>query len=222
MVCELPFMHVEQFMFNEVIKTTNPFCKKITRGTLKNDCKTTYEIEKQKLKEKFSPANRVNFTTDCWTSNQKIGYMVVTGHWIDEEWKLNSRIFNFVNVPPPHSGHVLAEVLFSCFGQWGIEDKTGTITVDNEKANDEEIKNLKESFSIRKPLRLGGNIFHVRCCAHILNLCVRYGLETIQPIIDSIRDDIKYVAASEARELKFTEITKQLKLQFIEIYRNYT
>ncbi|KAL8099520.1 hypothetical protein AgCh_031961 [Apium graveolens] len=87
--------------------------------------------------------------------------MVVTGHWIDKEWKLNSRIINFVNVPPPHSGHVLAEALFSCFGQWGIKDKIGTITVDNAKANDVAIKNLKESFSIRKPLRLGGNLFHV-------------------------------------------------------------
>lgn len=50
-----------------------------------------------------------------WTSSpQKLGYMVVTGHWIDADWKLNMTVLNFCNVPPPHSGLVISEALFKC------------------------------------------------------------------------------------------------------------
>lgn len=214
MACELSFVHVEHFMFNELMRTATPFWQKITRGTLKSDCITTYELEKKKLKEKFSVVKKINLTTDMWTAlNQKIGYMVITGHWIDDEWKLNSRILNFCNVPPPHSGDVISEAIFKCLVEWGIEDKIGTITVDNAKANDVAIRNLRDSFSIRRPLPLGGKLFHVRCCAHILNLCVKDGLEPIEPIVDKIRGGIKYIAISEGRTLKFGEIANQLQLK---------
>ena len=56
MINELPFMHVESFMFNDIMKTATPLYQKITRGTLKGDCYSTYEIEKKQLKEKFKSA----------------------------------------------------------------------------------------------------------------------------------------------------------------------
>jgi hypothetical protein len=35
--------------------------------------------------------SRVAVTTDMWTAdNQKKGYMAVTGHFVDESWKLRS------------------------------------------------------------------------------------------------------------------------------------
>lgn len=85
-----------------------------------------------------------------WTSScQKVGYMVIIGHWIDVDWKLNSRVLNFCNVPPPHSGYVIVDSLYKSLVDWGIEDKIGTITVDNAKANDVAVQTLKDSFSIR-------------------------------------------------------------------------
>ncbi|KAK2642295.1 hypothetical protein Ddye_024058 [Dipteronia dyeriana] len=36
---------------------------------------------------------RIAVTSDLWTaSNQKRGYMIVTSHFIDESWQLQSRI----------------------------------------------------------------------------------------------------------------------------------
>lgn len=151
MINELPFMHVESFMWNEIMRTATPHYQKITRGTLKGDYHTTYEIEKKKLKEEFKSVQKINITTDMWTSScQKFGYMVSTGHWIDVDWKLNSRVLNFCNVPPPHSRYVIVDSLYKSLVDWGIEDKIGTITVDNAKANDVAVRTLKDSFSIRK------------------------------------------------------------------------
>lgn len=151
-----------------------------------------------------------------WTSScQKLGYMVITTHWIDTDWILNSRVLNFCNVPPPHSGHIIVDALYKCLVHCGIEDKIGTVTIDNARANDVAIRTLKDSFSLRnsKPLPIDGQLFHVRCCAHILNLCVQDGLKPITQIVNRIRDGVKYVSSSEGRLIKFAEIAKLLQLK---------
>ena len=45
----------------------------------------------------------------------------------------------------------------------------------------------------------GGEFFHIRCCAHILNLIVQEGLKVVGPAINKIREIIKYVKGSEGR-----------------------
>ncbi|XP_074337102.1 zinc finger BED domain-containing protein RICESLEEPER 2-like [Apium graveolens] len=140
--------------------------------------------------------------------------MVVTGHWIDSNWNLNMRVLNFCNVPPPHTGYVISEALFKCLNEWGIVDKIGTITVDNAKANDVALRNLKQTFSFRKKLLIDGKLFHARCCAHILNLCVKDGLDPIDEIVGKVRDGVKYVAASEGRRIKFAEISLALSIKY--------
>ena len=67
---------------------------------------------------------------------------------------------------------------------WKIRDKIVSISVDNASANDNCINRLKVDFSNRRNLPLDGKLFHVRCCAHILNLLVQDGLEIIKPIVE--------------------------------------
>ncbi|KAA8544945.1 hypothetical protein F0562_019660 [Nyssa sinensis] len=134
---EYPFMQMEDVNFNKFMRANTPYWQKITRTTIKNDCISAYEIEKKKLKTFFKSINKVNITTDMWkSSNQKIGYMVVTGHFIDSDWNLQKRVLNFFHVPPPHSGVIVADALQKCFIEWGIEDKVSTITVDNARTVD--------------------------------------------------------------------------------------
>lgn len=49
--------------------------------------------------------------------------MIITAHWIDCNWKLNMRVISFCNVPPPHSGYVIAEAISKCLNEWEIEEK---------------------------------------------------------------------------------------------------
>jgi hypothetical protein len=102
--------------------------------------------KKKKLRILLKTVDKVNITTDMWTSHQKLSYMVVTCHFVDSSWCLQKRILNFCNVPPPYSGVVIANALKDCFADWGIEDKIYTITVDNASANDFAIKIIKDDF----------------------------------------------------------------------------
>ncbi|XP_058184164.1 zinc finger BED domain-containing protein RICESLEEPER 2-like [Rhododendron vialii] len=144
---------------------------------------------------------------------QKIHYMVVTGHFIDGDWKLQKRVLNFCYVPPLHSGVVIADALYKCITGWGIENKVASITVDNASNNDLALKNLQGTFKLlKKKLLFDGKLFHVRCCAHILNLMVQDGLSVIGGVIECVREAVKYLVASEPRLIQFSEIAKQLQL----------
>ena len=60
------------------------------------------------------------------------------------------------------------------------------IAVDNCSTNDCMIEKIKNKWS--HALLLGGRLFHMRCCAHILNLVVRDGLKVIVDDIEKIMD----------------------------------
>ncbi|KAI8571687.1 hypothetical protein RHMOL_Rhmol01G0138700 [Rhododendron molle] len=88
---EYPFMHMEHVLFNKFMKTAIPHWQKISRAVAKNDCTSTYQAQKKKLKTSLKHVGRVSITTDLWKSpGQRIQYMVVTGHYVDEDWKLKS------------------------------------------------------------------------------------------------------------------------------------
>ncbi|XP_027114051.1 zinc finger BED domain-containing protein RICESLEEPER 2 isoform X1 [Coffea arabica] len=210
---EHPFSIVKEDGFNLMMKKGMPEWQKISRTTNKKDCLSVYEREKQKLKHLLSKVKKISLTTDLWKSkNQKIEYMVITGHWIDSQWRLQKRVLNFVHVPPPRPGIGIADAIYKCMLDWGIESKIYTVSVDNVSNNDTALRCLKDTFSRNKCLLAKGKLFHVRCCAHILNLMVQDGLSEIEEISHDIRASVEFVNKTEGRRLIFGEIVHQLRL----------
>ena len=93
-------------------------------------------------------------------------------HFIDDDWKLHKRILNFCIVDN-HKGKTIGKMVESCLEEWNIE-RIFTLTVDNVSSNDVAISYLKEATNMWKGTVLGNEFVHVRCCAHILNLIVRW------------------------------------------------
>ncbi|XP_028053431.1 zinc finger BED domain-containing protein RICESLEEPER 2-like [Camellia sinensis] len=207
---EYPFMKMEHVLFNKFMRTATPYWQKISRAIAKNDCVSTYDIQKKKLKALMKNVNRINITIDLWKLGKKIQYMVITAHFVDDDWQLQKRVLNFCNVPPPQIGVIIADALHKCLVEWGIENMVATITVDNASYNDVALRVLKENFAMKKKLLLGRKLFHIRYCAYILNIMVQYGLSEIGDIVDGVREGVKCLVASEARLLQFNEIVKQL------------
>ena len=98
---EYSFNMVEHKVFNEFLKAYSPYYKKISRYQVRKECFLYYEQEKERIKGLLGKINRVSLTTDCWSCGpQRIGYMVITCHFIDRNWNLQKRVLSFVNVPP--------------------------------------------------------------------------------------------------------------------------
>ncbi|XP_039062899.1 zinc finger BED domain-containing protein RICESLEEPER 2-like [Hibiscus syriacus] len=186
---------------------------KISCSSVKQDCISSYEIGKKRVQKLLDSVKRMSITTYMWTSNQNIHYMVVTCHFVDSDFKLHKRILSFVDVPPPYSRIYIYDSLFKCLKEWNIETKVVTLTVDNAKTNDVVVRKLMENLNLQKKLDVGGKLFHVRCCAHILNLLVHDGLGEIEDIFHNVRESVKHVNASPGRLHIFSELAKQLSMQ---------
>ncbi|KAH7860906.1 hypothetical protein Vadar_019388 [Vaccinium darrowii] len=98
---EYPLRMVEHIWFRKFCYALNPGFKVVSRSTIKRDIFKIYDVEKVKsmrLMEKNR--SRVSLTTDMWTSsNQKKGFMVITAHFVDDTWKLQSRIISGTSYP---------------------------------------------------------------------------------------------------------------------------
>jgi hypothetical protein len=58
------------------------------------------------------------------------------------------------------------------------------------------ISNSKTRFFSRGMLVFGGAIFHVRCCAHVINLIVHIGLELMDDTLETFQKLVKKISKS--------------------------
>ncbi|KAL4568366.1 hypothetical protein LXL04_023976 [Taraxacum kok-saghyz] len=193
----LPFMFVEYEGIRDIFQYLYENVITISRNTAKSDVTNLFKREKVRLKTLLeSLLGRVSLTSDLWTSINTDGFLCVTCHFIDTEWKLQKRILNFQHMPPPHNGVYLTEKISYLLFDWGIEKKLFTITLDNASSNDTFVNLLKGQLSNEGALRSNGDYFHIRCCAHVLNLVVQDGLKAIDEGI------VKYVNLNPKKGLR--------------------
>lgn len=171
---EYPFRMVEGQGFIKYSKCLEPGFSLPSRWTVAKDCIKVYNQEKKKLKSQLS-GRRISMTTDCWTSNQKINYMCLTSHWIDDNWVLHKKIINFHHVVS-HKWFILGKVIEKCLLDWGV-DNILAMTVDNATSNNELINYLSTKTTKWSSCISNNEFLHVRCATHILNLVVKDGLE---------------------------------------------
>lgn len=112
----------------------------------------------------------------------------------------------------PHTGEVLAEALYKSLQNWDLDCKVSTLTLDNCSTNDKMVEYMQSKIGASN-LLLGGEVLHMRCCAHILNLIVKDGLEVIAKSIENIRDSCAYWTATPKRYERFEKTAQQQKVE---------
>nr|KAJ0209822.1 hypothetical protein LSAT_V11C400161450 [Lactuca sativa] len=214
-VHEYPLSIVEHHGFRKFVGGLQPLFKVPCRNTIKDDIKRIYDYERDKTMSLLAKTkSRIAVTTDMWTSNhQKKGFMAMTTHFVDQNWNLQSRIMRFIYVPCPHTSDVLADILYTTLCDWNLDRKVSTLTVDNCTTNDAIIRILLEKLPL-KSLMMNGDLFHMRCCAHILNLIVQDGLSLIKFEIERIRESVAFWSASPKREQNFVTAAEQLGIPY--------
>ncbi|GJT67259.1 zinc finger BED domain-containing protein RICESLEEPER 2 [Tanacetum coccineum] len=185
LVVKLPFKFVEHEVFVEYTKACNGRFVLPSRHKLSRDVAKYYLDERNKLLAYLTkPTTTVHLTTDTWTSScKKTNYMVVTAHFIDDEWNMHKRIINFRPIDS-HKAEDISSDLLKCFVGWGIKNVL-TMTVDNAPSNDKALDHLIKSLPNAK-IYDEGKHFHIRCMAHILNLIVKEGLKEKNYHVDCV------------------------------------
>jgi hypothetical protein len=99
MICvhEYPLSMVDHVGFRRFCEALQPLFKHVSRNTIKSDILGMYEVYKQQLMGQLQKCqSRIAVTTDMWTANhQRKGYMAVTVHYLDDEWKLKSFLLRY-------------------------------------------------------------------------------------------------------------------------------
>ncbi|XP_050232585.1 zinc finger BED domain-containing protein RICESLEEPER 2-like [Mercurialis annua] len=189
-----------------------PMFKMPSRWTVNRDCYAMFVDEKLKLKQFFKThSQRVSLTSDSWTSNQRLNYMCITAHFIDNDWKLHKKIISFVTCSR-HKGEYLSKSMETCLQEWGLKN-IFSVTLDNAENNTTAM-----GFFIKKMLTWGSThvrckYAHMRCIAHILNLVVSDCLKESGSSFQKVRGAVRYIKNSPLRLSKFKECKKSLDFE---------
>ncbi|CAN1273224.1 Putative AC9 transposase [Linum perenne] len=174
---EFPISIVYYVGVRSFLKCLQPTFKVVSRNIVKSDILKVYDEGRTLvMMELERNVSGIAITTDMWSSNnKKWGLMVVTAHFIDASWILQSSILRFGYVPYPHTKDALCGVLSESLAEWNIDSKLSIVTVDNCSTNDAMIRSLILQLDMTS-LMIDGSLFHMCYEAHILNLIVQEGL----------------------------------------------
>ncbi|TYK16026.1 methyl-CpG-binding domain-containing protein 13 isoform X1 [Cucumis melo var. makuwa] len=122
--------------------------------------------------------------------------MVITAHFIDDDWNLHKRILNFCQVAN-HKGDTIGRAIEKCLEGWGI-DRLFTVTVDNASSNDVVIAYLVKKFKGRNGLVLDEAL-----------ICAQNWIQS-KPFDDMIEE----IDGAEEIDEEFINIGKEMEVAF--------
>jgi hypothetical protein len=195
-----------------MINYCQPSFRLVGRQTVRSDCILLYEEEKLQLMDQFTKLkSHVSLTADLWSSNQNLGYLGVTAHFISEDFDLHKKIIAFKKISFPHTSYVVQDGITSCLLEWGLVGDLFTLTLDNASVNNRAMKDMRDALGSQ--MFFSGEHLHVRCSSHVLNIMVQAGLKVVPNAIRSVRDIIKVMTSTPSRLQIFNSIVQALGLK---------
>ena len=124
-----PLSLVQGTGFKMYSEALNPNLKVPTREAVTKYLLAIYDDKKQKLVKRISGVP-LAATTDLWTSNAMQGYITLTGHYLTNDWVLNSNILGTTQVSERHTGTNIAIEVNTIIQEFQVPSLSA-ITTDN-------------------------------------------------------------------------------------------
>lgn len=206
-----PLAMVDHVGFKVFVKNLQPMFEVVPNSAVEQACMEIYGKEKLKVCETISKLHgRINLCVEMWSSPENLEYLCLTAHYIDEDWKLQKKILNFLTLDSSHTEDMLSGVINKCLMDWDVDGKLFALTFDDCSTDDDIVKRIKEQISQKRPLLSNGQLFDVRSAAHVLTSIVQDAMEALQQVTQKIRGSVKYVRSSQVTQGKFNEIAQQV------------
>ncbi|CAM8928975.1 unnamed protein product [Rhodiola kirilowii] len=209
---DYPLHMVEHPGFVTFSTNLQPHFDMVTFNIIQGDCVATYLREKQTLMKQIEGIpGRICLALDLWTSSQTMGYVFLTGYYIDNNWRSNRRLLNVVMEPYPDSDTAFSHAIAACLSDWSLENKLFSVTV-NQPLSDAAVENVRAQLSIKNTLVLNGQLLLQSCLARTLSSMAKDILEGGKCVVTKVRDSVKYVKMSDVHEDQFLELKQQLQI----------
>ena len=205
----LPFSIVENEEFIEFVKLLQPRYVPPSCQTIQRRILNEYANFKDRLRNQiFAKIElKISITVDGWYSRMYRSYFVITAHWIDGSWKMQSILLDFIRFPTPHDGESVKNLIECCLRQWNLTQKVAAVTSDNGSEMCSGIRLLGNS--------LGRTNFHVRCMVHIVNIAAKAVFAIIHKFVSSIRKIVGAIRVSAKGRERFDSSKEALNLSNI-------
>jgi hypothetical protein len=178
-------------------KPVIPFPKNI-----RQQLESSIKRNRLRLFQEFSSNAKISLTLDYWFSSFCQSFIVIIGHFINIDWKLNEMLLKFEYIKKDHSDKIFYGVLISILDSFSIRDRILAVTMDNASNNNtlirifnKEFRKLVTEFDIN-------SIFYISYLVYVIQLAVKImmGRFKIEPKNNLIK--VNWEGDKAAEEIK--------------------
>ncbi|OAQ61335.1 transposase-like protein [Purpureocillium lilacinum] len=235
--CSLPFSHVEQDPFRDLIRYILPAADDLlprSADTIKNDLQRCYDVKKEFVKRALQNAvSSIHIVPDNWTPPNCLGVIGFTVQFVTEDHGLQCLVVKIKELEG-HSGENMAEAVMEFIREYGIASKVGYFMMDNASNMNTMIDRVSDD--LEREFNVFYDPLHHRlsCLGHIINLAVMEFLIGKRPpttgpydgpsndqvaqwrkrgAIGKLHNIVVYITCTPQRLHSFTALTDGLKLR---------
>lgn len=170
-----PMSIVEGDGFKEFCNELNPSYSVPSKQTISKYVTISYDQMKTDLIRCIAAQTGISLTCDHWTSLATEGYITVTGHFIDDNWRFQNCILATRKTTERHTGENIATDIKTVCAEFGIKAPMVTSLVTDNASN-----------MVSCAALLPDSFTHIRCFGHTLQLSIRGAFDKINTITRTI------------------------------------
>jgi hypothetical protein len=148
-------------------------------------------------------SSRLSVTLDFWTSYEKILYMSVRCHWIDENWVSQKVLLDVCRIPYKCTGSEIFQVLMDVLVTYNIDSRVLACTHNNSQHSIFACKELEQELKSREL-----HFCYIPCAARTLKVIIEAGLENVELILSKIREFILQINSNQEMMENFKHWTE--------------
>lgn len=204
---------VEDSGFTDFAKALIPQYNSVDSNTIQDHIIRIFSTEKQNILNLLAGSpGRISLALDLWNSDQSLHYLILTGHFVDCDWKLHRRILSVILLPVPDSEVAFNHAVSACLTNWSFDNKLFSLTLNESFSRHNVSESLRSLLSVNSKHIFNGQLIIGNCYARALSGVAREALASMEETIGKVRHSVKYVVTSRAHEEKFNELKQQLQV----------
>ena len=136
----IPLSVVDSKRFKSLLSTLDPQYQLPSRKQLSTVLlKKKYDTLKSSVLQKLKKTDTINLTIDLWSNRQMQSYLGITGHYISDDWNLESVMLACNRVTGRHTGDNIMMWYEEIISDFGVREKVKHIITDSAS-------NVKKAF----------------------------------------------------------------------------